>query len=111
MLVPAFAGINSGWHPGQASCTLLMVDPCLRRDDGKKEDGMAMVKMKEATNLTPEIKKILSWYEGASTGTKENIARILMHGKLGGTGKLVLLPVDQGFEHGPARSLAKHPAA
>ncbi|HET8734613.1 MAG TPA: class I fructose-bisphosphate aldolase, partial [Anaeromyxobacteraceae bacterium] len=32
------------------------------------------------------------------------------HGKLGGTGKLVILPVDQGFEHGPARSFAPNPA-
>jgi class I fructose-bisphosphate aldolase len=40
-----------------------------------------------------------------------NLARILNHGRLGGTGKLVILPVDQGFEHGPARSFAVNPAA
>ena len=34
-----------------------------------------------------------------------------MSGKLGGTGKLVILPVDQGFEHGPARSFAKNSPA
>jgi len=34
-----------------------------------------------------------------------------MQGKLGGTGKLVNLPVDQGFEHGPARSFAPNPPA
>ena len=43
--------------------------------------------------------------------TKANLARILMQGKLGGTGKLVILPVDQGFEHGPARSFAPNPPA
>jgi class I fructose-bisphosphate aldolase len=62
-------------------------------------------------NITPEVKKILRCYEGDSTATKANLTRILMQGKLGGTGKLVILPVDQGFEHGPARSFAKNPAA
>ncbi len=55
---------------------------------------------------TKTVKKILSWYEADSPGTKANLARMLMHGKLGGTGKMVILPVDQGFEHGPARSFA-----
>jgi class I fructose-bisphosphate aldolase len=62
-------------------------------------------------NLTPSVEKILACYEGASDATKKNLARILMHGRLGGTGKLVILPVDQGFEHGPARSFAKNPDA
>lgn len=61
--------------------------------------------------LTPQVKTILDRYESDSTATKENLASILMHGHLGGTGKLVILPVDQGFEHGPARSFAKNPAA
>ena len=61
--------------------------------------------------LTPEVKKILSYYESDNPGTKSNLARILMTGKLGGTGKLVILPVDQGFEHGPARSFAPNPAS
>jgi class I fructose-bisphosphate aldolase len=61
--------------------------------------------------LTPKVKTILSWYEGASDATKANLARMLMQGKLGGTGKMVILPVDQGFEHGPARSFASNPAA
>ena len=52
--------------------------------------------------LTPEVKTILGYYESDNPGTKANLARILMQGKLGGTGKLVILPVDQGFEHGPA---------
>jgi class I fructose-bisphosphate aldolase len=64
-----------------------------------------------AMNLTPQVKKIMSHYEGANKDTEANLARLLMHGKLGGTGKLVILPVDQGFEHGPARSFAKNPAA
>ena len=60
--------------------------------------------------LTPRVKKILAAYESDNPGTKTNLARILMHGRLGGTGKLVILPVDQGFEHGPARSFAPNPA-
>ncbi|OXT01742.1 fructose-bisphosphate aldolase [Notoacmeibacter marinus] len=62
-------------------------------------------------NVTPRVKEILSWYEGENPGVKTNLARLLMHGKLGGTGKLVILPVDQGYEHGPARSFAPNPAA
>jgi class I fructose-bisphosphate aldolase len=60
--------------------------------------------------LTPRVKKILAAYESDNPGTKSNLARILMQGRLGGTGKLVILPVDQGFEHGPARSFAVNPA-
>jgi class I fructose-bisphosphate aldolase len=61
--------------------------------------------------LTERVKKILDCYESDNPGTKANLARILMQGKLGGTGKLVILPVDQGFEHGPARSFAPNPPA
>src|ERR1700757_4372743 len=61
--------------------------------------------------VTPAVRTILSAYESDNPGTKANLARILMQGKLGGTGKLVILPVDQGFEHGPARSFAPNPAA
>ncbi len=61
--------------------------------------------------LTAKVKEILSWYESDNPGTKANLARILMEGKLGGTGRMVILPVDQGFEHGPARSFAPNPAA
>jgi class I fructose-bisphosphate aldolase len=61
--------------------------------------------------MTPKVRDILSWYESDNPGTKGNLARILQHGKLGGTGKLVILPVDQGFEHGPARSFAANPPA
>jgi class I fructose-bisphosphate aldolase len=51
----------------------------------------------------------LSWYASDTPGTRTNIARLLNHGRLGGTGHLVILPVDQGFEHGPARSFAPNP--
>jgi fructose-bisphosphate aldolase, class I len=60
---------------------------------------------------TERVRKILDWYEGDPPGVKANLARILMQGKLAGTGKVVILPVDQGFEHGPARSFAPNPAA
>lgn len=61
--------------------------------------------------ITPKVKKILSYYESDCPGIKVNLARLLMHGKLGGTGKMIILPVDQGFEHGPDRSFAANPAA
>ena len=60
--------------------------------------------------MTDSVQEILSWYGRDNAGTKTNIARLLRSGKLGGTGKLVILPVDQGFEHGPARSFAPNPA-
>ena len=59
--------------------------------------------------MTQRVTEILSWYESDSPGTKANLARMLNHGRLAGTGKLVILPVDQGFEHGPARSFAPNP--
>jgi len=59
---------------------------------------------------TKRVKEILSWYSADNAGTKANLARMLNHGRLGGTGKMVILPVDQGFEHGPARSFAPNPA-
>lgn len=62
-------------------------------------------------NVSRRVRQILSNYEGDNPGTKTNLARILMQGKLGGTGKLIILPVDQGFEHGPARSFAPNPDA
>jgi fructose-bisphosphate aldolase, class I len=60
--------------------------------------------------MTDRVREILSWYESSNPGTKTNIARLLNHGTLAGTGRLVILPVDQGFEHGPARSFAVNPA-
>jgi fructose-bisphosphate aldolase, class I len=61
--------------------------------------------------ITTRVKKILANYESDNPGSKAKLASILMHGRLGGTGKLVILPVDQGFEHGPVRSFAPNPAA
>ncbi|MEO0905185.1 MAG: class I fructose-bisphosphate aldolase, partial [Pseudomonadota bacterium] len=55
--------------------------------------------------------KILANYEGETPGVKAKLAGMLMNGKLGGTGKMIILPVDQGFEHGPARSFAPNPPA
>ena len=57
------------------------------------------------------VQKILSNYEGETPGVKAKLCSILMNGKLGGTGKMIILPVDQGFEHGPARSFAPNPPA
>lgn len=59
--------------------------------------------------VSQKVKKILANYESDNPGTKANLCRMLMHGKLAGTGKMVILPVDQGFEHGPARSFAVNP--
>ena len=61
--------------------------------------------------MTSTVKAILANYESDNAGVKGNLARILLQGRLGGTGKLIILPVDQGFEHGPARSFAPNPAA
>jgi len=61
--------------------------------------------------MTERVKEILSWYGSDNPGVLTNLARLLNHGKLAGTGRLVILPVDQGFEHGPARSFASNPPA
>ncbi len=58
---------------------------------------------------TARVREILSWYGSENPGVKANLARIMNHGRLAGTGKFVILPVDQGFEHGPARSFAPNP--
>ena len=60
--------------------------------------------------MNERIREILSWYASENPGVRTNLARMLNHGRLGGTGKMVILPVDQGFEHGPARSFAPNPA-
>ena len=59
--------------------------------------------------LTKDVKKIIDCYENENAGVKGNLVRMLNHGAIGGTGKMVILPVDQGFEHGPARSFAVNP--
>lgn len=61
--------------------------------------------------MTAIVKKILSNYESDNPATKANLYRMLMSGKLAGTGKMIIYPVDQGFEHGPARSFGMNPAA
>ncbi|MEE8556706.1 MAG: class I fructose-bisphosphate aldolase, partial [Myxococcota bacterium] len=61
--------------------------------------------------VTKQVKEILSWYSSDNAGSLTNLARLLTHGRLGGTGKLVILPVDQGFEHGPVRSFGSNAPA
>lgn len=61
--------------------------------------------------MTERVKEILSWYSGHNPGILNNLARILYQGRLGGTGKVIILPVDQGFEHGPGRSFEPNPPA
>lgn len=61
--------------------------------------------------MTERVREILSWYASDTPGTRTSIARLLNHGRLAGTGRFVILPVDQGFEHGPARSFAPNPPA
>ncbi|MCC6623840.1 MAG: class I fructose-bisphosphate aldolase [Deltaproteobacteria bacterium] len=60
---------------------------------------------------SPRVREILSWYASDNPGVRTSLARMLNHGRLAGTGKMVILPVDQGWEHGPARSFAKNPPA
>ncbi len=59
--------------------------------------------------MTPRVREILNWYGSDNPGVLTNLARLMNHGRLKGTGKMVILPVDHGFEHGPARSFAKNP--
>ena len=61
--------------------------------------------------MTDRVREILSWYRSENPGVLTNLYRMLNHGRLAGTGKMVMLPVDQGFEHGPARSFAPNPPA
>src|ERR1700704_5678601 len=61
------------------------------------------------SKTTDRVRQILSWYASDNPGVQNNLARLLNHGTLAGTGKMVILPVDQGFEHGPARSFQPNP--
>jgi len=61
--------------------------------------------------MSERVREILSWYGSDNPGTLANLARLMNHGRLAGSGRFVILPVDQGFEHGPARSFAANPAA
>ena len=63
------------------------------------------------SKTTDRVRQILSWYASDNPGVQNNLARLMTHGALAGTGKFVILPVDQGFEHGPARSFAPNPPA
>jgi class I fructose-bisphosphate aldolase len=60
--------------------------------------------------MNDRVREILSFYDSDNPGTLTNLARLMNHGRLAGTGRFVILPVDQGFEHGPARSFAANPA-
>lgn len=62
-------------------------------------------------SVSPRVKEILSWYSSENPGTQANLYRLMNSGNLAGTGKMVILPVDQGFEHGPARSFSPNPPA
>ena len=61
--------------------------------------------------MSDRIREILSWYRSENPGVLTNLSRLLNHGRLGGTGHMFILPVDQGFEHGPGRSFAMNPPA
>lgn len=61
--------------------------------------------------MSERIREILSWYRGENPGVLTNLSRLLQHGRLGGTGYMIILPVDQGFELGPGRSFAENPEA
>jgi fructose-bisphosphate aldolase, class I len=61
--------------------------------------------------MTKRVREILSYYDAENPGVRANLARFLNHGRLAGTGRFVILPVDQGFEHGPGRSFAPNPPA
>jgi class I fructose-bisphosphate aldolase len=60
--------------------------------------------------MSDRVREILGWYTSDNAGTKTNLSRLLRAGRLGGTGRMIILPVDQGFEHGPARSFQPNPA-
>lgn len=60
--------------------------------------------------MSQAVESILSNYAGENPGVLGNLRRMLNHGRIGGTGRMVILPVDQGFEHGPARSFQPNPA-
>ena len=61
--------------------------------------------------MSDRVREILGWYRAENPGVLANLSRLLNHGRLGGTGHMIILPVDQGFEHGPGRSFAPNPPA
>ena len=66
--------------------------------------------MYSINTMQKKISEILSWYPALTVKQRANMVKLFNHGRIGGTGKLVILPVDQGFEHGPARSFTSNPA-
>ena len=64
-----------------------------------------------SSSPSERVREILGWYGSDNPGTLTNLARLLGAGRLAGTGRLVILPVDQGFEHGPGRSFGMNPPA
>jgi class I fructose-bisphosphate aldolase len=81
------------------------------RDPAGKRYFLGEPNLSETSAMSNRIREILSWYDSENPGVRTNLARMLRHGTLAGTGRMVILPVDQGFEHGPARSFAMNPAA
>ncbi len=77
----------------------------------RNDHGTATAEPLAAGAITARVSEILSYYPSEGAAVKANLARLLSHGRLGGTGRLVILPVDQGFEHGPHRSFAVNPPA
>ncbi len=61
--------------------------------------------------MSDRVREILGWYRSENPGVLTNLARLFNHGRLAGTGYMIILPVDQGFEHGPGRSFASNPPA
>lgn len=57
------------------------------------------------------IQQILKNYEGETVGVKSNLYKIMSHGTLANTGKMIILATDQGFEHGPDKMFALNQAA
>src|SRR5438067_9745451 len=67
--------------------------------------------VRRAHVMSERVREILSWYGSDNPGTLTNLARLLNAGTLAGTGRFVILPVDQGAGPGPARSFAVNPDA
>jgi class I fructose-bisphosphate aldolase len=92
----------------------LTVVESLQRDilfDENQDVFMENVSSEKENTMTGRVKEILGWYGSDNPGTLTNLARLMNHGRLAGTGRMVILPVDQGFEHGPVRSFGMNPPA
>jgi class I fructose-bisphosphate aldolase len=110
---PSCLELRPGEDPRPRLLTWLQAPGCSSgaRASAHAAAGAAPPTRETTMSLTPQVKEILSWYEGENPGVKGNLVRLLNQGRLAGTGKLVILPVDQGYEHGPARCFAPNPAA